>query len=651
MLLVTMPMVSSAQEVTNPVCVSASCGSAGSSSASSSSDYGPPSIAWGGMTKRISSQVRDCGGAPMCALARAAVGYPIAFVFDAPVFAVKGLARGLYYGAKGIGFIGKKIGQGIAYPFKDHPQPPPTSWEAYKKQVLRLQKRLAKREKTNRENYVWCKGHVPLSHGPSRGAWESRCNPGDVVSRASLPIDVRSPNAGETSPLGLPKDAAADSTTLGADTRYNALVGSGMMPPRPEAATPTTESRSPAASAAQAGGKTPASSPPAALEPSGTSPAASAESNVLSPDASPVPISARQKDGAPAELPPSAKPSLKDPGTVLKQSEEAVKEAGAGGFESKEGMLGEKGKDVLKAFETTAAAPNPKGDDFQAAVAAFGRQDTPYIGPARAPAPGSSKIEAAAALPVRSSAPSLPLVTLGPDESLIGDLSRGRSHFHSQHGGTCVLLAVKQLLGVEGVSLTEDALFEKAFASRAFHAEKPCPGIYAPGLCSILYDASTGLCQLSTGGIAIGPQNHALCAEARENGQTNTRDATILLQTISGKTFEYQGIPLRAQKPELSDSQYAEIQKHVLKTARDELRQAISAGKLPMVTLEASTVFGYPNAQGLHTVAVPALITNKDGRIIAYVINDSGSGTQRRISRKVFEKAWGEDNLQRTYRQ
>lgn len=163
-----------------------------------------PGIAWGGMTKRnMESLGRECRGKPLCYLVLGSIGLVAGAITDVPYYAVKGVGYGLYYGGKGLyyggmglgkglAYTGRSIGRGIAYPFNRPPKPklPPTTWEQYKHDVLRHQKALTKANKANRENQRWCINRVPLEVSAGRSEWETRCNPGEAISRAALPKTV-----------------------------------------------------------------------------------------------------------------------------------------------------------------------------------------------------------------------------------------------------------------------------------------------------------------------------------------------------------------------------------------------------------------------------------------------------------------------------
>lgn len=155
---------------------------------------------WGHMTSRNLARAQsECGDKPLCVMFQSLLGVAAGAVTDVPYYAVKGVGYGLYYGGMGLGkgllYTGKAIGRGLAYPFNRPPKPvvPPATWEQYKHDVLRYQKRLTKANKANKENQLWCAGHVPLAASAGRSEWESRCNAGDAISRAALPADIMSP--------------------------------------------------------------------------------------------------------------------------------------------------------------------------------------------------------------------------------------------------------------------------------------------------------------------------------------------------------------------------------------------------------------------------------------------------------------------------
>lgn len=152
------------------------------------------------MIKRNMRMVaKDCRNKPVCYLIQGPMALAGGALTDVPYYTVKGVGYGLYYGGiglgKGIAYTGRAIGRGLAYPFNRPPKPMrvPTTWEQYKHDVIKLQKRLTKADKSNKANQRWCVSRVPLSASANRSEWEARCNPGDAVSRAGLPPDVLAP--------------------------------------------------------------------------------------------------------------------------------------------------------------------------------------------------------------------------------------------------------------------------------------------------------------------------------------------------------------------------------------------------------------------------------------------------------------------------
>lgn len=258
----------------------------------SSSYSGGGGIAWGHVTSQGLDKVKDCGNKPFCVMFRLPLVLMIGALYDGPYYAAKGVGygfyyggKGLYYGGRGLGqglaYTGRAIGRGLAYPFNRPPKPilPPTTWEQYKHDVLRHQKRLAKANKANKENQRWCVKNVPLEISPNRARWEGLCNAGDAVSRAALPPDL----------------VAAALATAPGEASKAAVI--------PDAAAPVI-----AAPAA------------ASIPPDPTVPSDAAVSKTASA---------------------TAAPALQDPSKALAGGDTQVKTAGQGGFDSKEAMLGQ----------------------------------------------------------------------------------------------------------------------------------------------------------------------------------------------------------------------------------------------------------------------------------------------------------------------
>lgn len=665
-LLLTMSVFASAQTwVTKTQCIS-NCDVPSSDANRNYSSEDGPSIAWGGMSKRATENIKECGSNPLCMLVRAAVGYPIALIFDGPYYAVKGVGYSLYYTGVGIGKAGKAIGRGIAYPFRDRPRPPPESWEAYKSQVLRMQKKLAKRDKASRENAKWCKGHVPLSHGPSRGEWEARCNPGDIISRMSLPADVRFPNAGETAPMGLAKDILDSSLRATDAARQDALVNAGLIAPVAAAAagtavaatttSPPPSEPSPVATPGTVSVPGTESASPSPVPSDPASPTASSqESAASSPAASPGASSTAE--GVPSELPPSASPTQRDVGEVLKESDEAVKDAAHGGFDSKDAMLGAKQQGVMAAFDATTQAESQKPFDYQAEVAA-----------ARVPpavqtviAAGSPKTRSGAfpgAVPRDADSPGVqtysvpahPLLSKGG--RLIGDPNRFRGTYAIQKGETCALATARQVLSEFDVSKTEDELFDFAlshgFYGSGFTCNKPNPGDW----CDIFYEPLYGTCRIHftiNGADVPGTvSDNATCQLARMHGGTDIPSMNSLFQALSGRRFINDFTPFSGPGSGMKSK------RKLLPTARDQVLKALTDGKAVIVSLDSRTLWKNRRLQpGLHTVVVTAVVLDASGKVSGYYLNDTSRRGRyaRFISTADFDKAWLRDNLHRMHLQ
>ena len=199
-----------------------------SSSSSSSSSGEPPVFFDGHRTQHALEMVRECGSNALCGMFRAMVVIPLGLMFDAPVYAVKGVGYGLYYGAVG-------IGRGVAYPFKagaaaraekrrkarevvacvDRPNGVESfdayrAWERCKKDILKRQKALTKNDPSNKENELWCKGHIPLSSGPNTSGWLARCNPGGSTTFGPPPQETASTPAAPA-PAEPPKPVVPES--------------------------------------------------------------------------------------------------------------------------------------------------------------------------------------------------------------------------------------------------------------------------------------------------------------------------------------------------------------------------------------------------------------------------------------------------------
>lgn len=640
------------------VCVS-NCDIPTYQSSGSSYEYGAPSVSWGRMTGRATDQVKECGSKPLCILLRASIAYPIAFVFDVPYYAVKGVGYGLLYGAKGVGKAGKAIGRGVAYPFRDRPQQPPASWEAYKHQILKRQKKLAKQGPLQKETARWCKGHVPLSHGPSRAEWEGRCNPGDIVPRASLPESVRFPNAGETMPMGLPPDspqAGAASAMAPAPVAAAAAPAAPMASaPGPASATPVlapaAEASAPSAPAASA------SAPPATAAPA-ASPAAQTPPSVA---AAAPPAPSDGGPGIPPALPASARPETRDVNEVLKQGEEPAKDAANGGFDSREPMPGAKQKEVVAAFSATAAQGPRDQPDYQAAIAALSKETGaspapagtslgPGAGPSGYGPGGSVPTVAAPATPASAPLPAIPAHPLVAEglARLIGDPDRFRAVYAPQSGNTCAQAVGRQLLSEMGVQRTEDELFYKTLEKGWYSVSKICSGSSSTR-CHVRYDAATGTCSLyDSSGTPGRLPDTATCAAARMIGFTRYSGIPALYGAVSGKAWNSR---LFTAPPKTPAKKVLELKRGELPRARDEVLAALRSGKAVGISVKEDVWRG-SYMDGLHIITVTAAVERDDGTIEGFYVNDSGSNDYGLfVPLDKLQRAWLADDLHRVYRQ
>jgi hypothetical protein len=294
------------------------------------------------MTKRAVNGIEACGSSPGCVLLRTATWLPMGLIFDAPVFVFKGVvyggyygAKGFYYGARGLGkgvaYTGRSIGRGLAYPFNRPPKPirPPTTWEQYKHDVLKHQKVLAKADKANKETQRWCVKNVPLEISPNRAKWESLCNAGDAVSRATLPRDVIAASipptimnvvaapTTDTSPSGTPAAIAPAVPTIPAlqdpakalgdnDPQTKTAGASGFDDSGPMAGKLASNPEAPSGAVIDA---QPAPIPEVLLKPESTAVAAVAPPAVLPTDVKSTPPPSPTKTPPTAAAPPPATPS------------------------------------------------------------------------------------------------------------------------------------------------------------------------------------------------------------------------------------------------------------------------------------------------------------------------------------------------------
>jgi hypothetical protein len=598
------------------------CGPCPTDDSSSASSYTPGiNIAWGGMTQRATGMIKECNGAPGCILFRGVVLLPIGLAIDAPIYAVKGVAYGLYYGGKGIFYVGKGIGHGLAYPF-NRPEkilPPAATWEQYKRDVLAYQKAVTKRHPENKENQKWCKGHIPLSMGPNRVTWESRCNPHGSVEHTAA-VAMPAPVV-EAAPAAAPAAApvAAPAAVPVAAPAVTALPATPVVPAAPSAGAAATH-------VADFVAVVEAAAPPAAMI----------------PPAAPGPALA-----VPAQAIAAATPALNSPAAALAGSDAQVKSAGQGGFDSNGGMLGNAG----------IVPQTPKGVPVTAKSAASDAPETPVAGTSASTTPGSRGMHMS---PGKDVLPPTAPIAPGPlapngEETLIGNPDRYRDFFKRQTGETCAIVSMMQVLGDLKVASTEDALFQRAYQNgyidASYVCNKPNPG----DRCAVVYDPPTKQCKVVLSDGRSYPARASHCVWARKAGGTTANGIGKLLAEVSGKQVVNAYVPpIKAMIQTLGAAragvQLALIEEKLLPQAREEVLQVLRRGRPVMVTVEANTLWKRPGRPAMHVILVTGAMVRRDGTLAGYYINDSGSGEYGKfVPRQDFERAWINDELQRVY--
>lgn len=647
----------------NPPCSEYACRSAcGEGGSSGGYTYGQPvNIAWGGMTKRFLDSIEQCGPKPACKAFRAMFGVPIGLIWDAPVWAVKGVGYGLYYGAKGAAAVGGGIGKGFMAVGRGFSgagrkrkektallaQTPagncsaasvskafhsPRDWDACKQAVFKRQKALSKLDPANKANERWCRDNVPLSSGAQRFHWETRCNPGVAAVMVQPPL---------SDPLGSPSPTTSASLSASKPARRSA--------------------------AAKAGG---AQDPLA-------EPAFNESPPLASPESEPVGVGAASAGAASAGtarlveqglLPKSA---LRDPKTLRGAPAEETAAAGRGGFDAGGAMLGEAG----------AAPAIPSGR---------GASETPSRRTGSAPMDQLPRVRAADASPLARGAGSAAPIPEGPPDgflkdvkpaalprvqprpevvrgnaSLVGDPERFRAHFARQTGQTCALVSIKQLLGDMGRSAGENELFWDAFAkghiAAGFVCDDPkvsgCRGVYNPasGLCSVVDRAGNRLVVALDENDQEVYEAQFVCRVARRVGAMLPAAMGDYLAQASGRRVRNAMVPaveaLRAATGTDDVLAHAlHIRDELLPKARAELVEALRAGKGVIVTMDVRALRDKPRPRGMHAVLVTAAVLGADGEPVGFYINDSATYEHGRFLTKAeFDRAWLQDDLQRVY--
>lgn len=627
------------------------CGDGGSSGGGYT--YGEPvNIAWGGMTKRFLDSIEQCGPKPACKAFRLMFGVPVGLVWDLPVWAVKGVGYGLYYGAKGLGAVGGGIGKGfkaVGRGFSERSrkrkertalaaQTPAGNcsaasvsgafhayrdWEACKQAVFARQRALTKLYPTNKPYERWCRDNVPLSSGAQRLRWEERCNPGvtPVLVEPPLSDPLGSPSPTTSASLSAAKPAA------GAVAARTARAGE----PRPQPS---------------AGEEAPVEAPPGAPDPGEA--------------ASPIPAARAEASGS-AEQSPQPKPALRDPKTLAGAPAEEVSSAGRGGFDAGGAMLGKSGPAPSSRREPASYSGDliPRVSASETGPVARG------AGPAaplpEAPVSGRSARETPGAIPKFRPRRE---VSRGK-ATIVGDPERFREHFTLQTGQTCAVVSIKQVLGGLGLARGENELFWDAFAKGHIAAGFNCDDPSDDG-CRAVYDPATGLCSVVDRGgrrlvVALDEEDtevfaaRFVCDVARRRGAMLPSDIGDYLAKASGRRVRNDMVPseegLRAATGTddvLTHALY--IYEELLPKARAELLQALRAGKGVIVAMDDRALKGKPRARAMHAVLVTAAIVGADGQATGYYINDSATYEHARfLSRAEFERAWLQDDLQRVY--
>jgi hypothetical protein len=278
-----------------------------------------------------------------------------------------------------LGLMGVDSGPGLKLMTGEQAEPPPTldeykAWEKYKRDVLAYQALVTKNNPKNMENQRWCESRVPLSTGPNRANWEARCNPdGRVggtdnvavpppkVETAAAPVPVAAKPAlkDPAAALAGSDEQAKTAAQGGFDSKGPMLGKPGDVPKIPEttpvgeppvAAAPTLKDPAPAPAGSDGQAKTAAQGGSDAKDPMPGTPGDVPKISGTVP--------------APAARAAKAMPALKDPGAALAGSDEQVKTAAQGGFDTKGPMLGRQGavpkvsvKFPVGAAPVAAAAP------------------------------------------------------------------------------------------------------------------------------------------------------------------------------------------------------------------------------------------------------------------------------------------------------
>lgn len=232
----------------------------------------------------------------------------------------------------------------------------------------------------------------------------------------------------------------------------------------------------------------------------------------------------------------------------------------------------------------------------------------------------------------------------------IGDPDKYSGFFHRQNGETCAVAAQEQALHRRGVRMDEDTLRKYALAHGLFIADDIKCGA---SVCHIEYDAAADAYYLAMPGgerapIAADVQKlvwdrggtplGALGNLVRDLGQVPVSSS---LHLGFKSAIEAWGVRGAAAFMET-------LERQELPRQRRALVAALEAKQDVFVTVAARDLWDDPSAgDGLHALAVTAVeLDNRDGSVLGYYINDTGTGEERRlVPRRIMEQAWLNDNL------
>lgn len=364
------------------------------------------------------------------------------------------------------------------------------------------------------------------------------------------------------------------------------------------------------------------------------------------------PIAAKPAAGA--DPTPSASPdtSAPDAAPATAQDQEPHETAA----QQEVVMGGQRAKGLAPRAPDDPPAAAPAEPSSPAAPASPRPASSPGGSPAKAPSlpmrgipvPPVGAAGTAAPVPVD------PLVKSG-EAKLVGDPDRFRAQFKKQSGQTCVMVSVVQLLSEVKVASTEDVLFRDAFTHKEFSAKHLCNYPVVGAKCPIDYDPVADKCSTTDAkGRVLAPAAF-LCTMARLVGGTSAEGMGALMGRWAGR--EVQNGYVDSVKKTIESlgargavEQFQYNMDYELPAARDEIIQALGAGKAVMVTMESQTLWKAHGRPAMHAVVVTAAVKRLDGSVEGFYINDSGTGEYARfVPSRDFDRAWLNDDLQRVY--